>query len=147
MNQLHESKSPSALLKLAFVVGCLALSGTTPLIGQKPKEPSPPKYDVSTESKMKGVVEEINLPPKGSEKEAIHLIVKGDAQAVDIYLCPESFLKDMGVTFNKGDDLGFTTSKVKQNGADLLLAREVVKGNETLVLRDDKGVPVWTPHR
>jgi hypothetical protein len=25
-------------------------------------------------------------------------------------------------------------------------APEVVKGNETLVLCDDKGVPVWTPH-
>jgi hypothetical protein len=130
-----------------LLVGCLTLSGTTPLIGQKPKEPSPLKYDVATESKMKGVVEEINLPPKGSEKEAIHLIVKGEAEPVDIYLCPESFLKDMGVTFSKGDNLGFTTSKVKQNGADLLLAREVVRGDETLVLRDDKGVPVWTPHR
>jgi len=96
---------------------------------------------------MKGVVEEINLPPKGNEKEVIHLTVKGDTEAEDIYLCPESFLKDMGVTFVKGDSIGFTASKVKQNGTDLLLAREVVRGNETLVLRDDKGVPVWTPHR
>ena len=95
---------------------------------------------------MKGVVEEVNLPPKGSDKEVVHLIVKSDAELVDIYLCPQSFLKDMGVSFSKGEDIGLTTSKVKQNGADLLLAREVVRGNETLVLRDDKGVPVWTPH-
>jgi hypothetical protein len=147
LNQPYESKSPCALLQLALLAGCLALSNTTPLIGQKSKEPSPPKYDVSTESKMKGVVEEINLPPKGSEKEVIHLTVKGDAESEDIYLCPESFLKDMGVSFSKGDNIGFTASKVKQNGADILLAREVVRGNETLVLRDDKGVPVWTPHR
>jgi hypothetical protein len=147
LRYLYESNPTITLLKLTLLAGCLALSGTTPVIAQKPKEPSPPKYDVSTESKMKGVVEEINLPPKGSDKEVVHMIVKADAEAVDIYLCPESFLKDMGVSFSKGDELGFTTSKVKQNGADLLLAREIVKGNETLVLRDDKGVPVWTPHR
>jgi hypothetical protein len=38
----------------------------------------------------------------------------------------------------KADDIGLTGSKVKQNGADLILAREVVKGDMTLVLRDGK---------
>jgi hypothetical protein len=147
LRQQYESNPRRSFMRLALLAGCLALSSTTPLTGQKPKEPSSPKYDVSTESKMKGVVEEINLPPKGSEKEVIHLTVKGGAEPEDIYLCPESFLKDMGVTFSKGDNIGFTASKVKQNGVDLLLAREVVKGNETLILRDDKGIPVWTPHR
>ena len=147
LRQLYESNPRRSFLTLAVLAGCLAVSSTAPLMGQKAKEPNSPKYDVSTESKMKGVVEEINLPPKGNEKEVIHLTVKGDTEAEDIYLCPESFLKDMGVTFVKGDSIGFTASKVKQNGTDLLLAREVVKGNETLVLRDDKGVPVWTPHR
>lgn len=147
MRHLYDSNPPRGLWKVSFLAGCLALFCTPPLVGQKPKEASPPKYDLSTEAKMKGVVEEVNLPPKGSDKEVVHLMVKSDAEVVDIYLCPQSFLKDMGVSFSKGEDIGLTTSKVKQNGADLLLAREVVRGNETLVLRDDKGVPVWTPHR
>ena len=146
MRHLYDSNPPSGLWKLAFLSGCLALFCAAPLVGQKPKEANPPKYDLHTEAKMKGVVEEVNLPPKGNDKEVIHLIVKSDADAVDIYLCPQSFLKDMGVSFSKGDEVGLTTSKVKQNGADLLLAREIVRGNETLVLRDDKGIPVWTPH-
>jgi hypothetical protein len=29
----------------------------------------------------------------------------------------------------------------------MILAREVVKGNDTLVLRDDKGKPVWNWHK
>ena len=36
---------------------------------------------------------------------------------------------------------------IKQGEADLILAREVVKGNDTLVLRDEKGNPVWSWHR
>jgi len=68
-------------------------------------------------------------------------------ETVDVYLCPKSFLDDLGVSFGKGDEIALTGSKVKQGETDLILAREVVKGNDTLVLRDDKGNPVWSWHR
>lgn len=103
----------------------------------------PPKYDPATETKMKGVLEELRLPPKGQEKEVVHLLIKNGDDEIDVYLCPKAFMDDMGVTFNKGDAIAVTGSKVKQAGADLMLAREVVKGQDTLVLRDDKGNPVW----
>jgi len=73
--------------------------------------------------------------------------VKNGTEIVDVYLCPKSFLEEMGVSFSKGDQIVVTGSKVKQDGADLVLAREVVKGNDTLVLRDDKGNPVWNWQR
>jgi hypothetical protein len=113
------------------------------LLAQKAPETSPPKYDVHTETKMKGTVEEVQLPPKGSEKEVAHLLVKTGTETADVYLCPKSFLDDMGVSFNKGEEVAVTGSKVKRGEADLVLAREVVKGTDTLVLRDDKGKPVW----
>ena len=102
-----------------------------------------PKYDLGTESKTKGIVEEVKLPPKGSEREAAHLMVKSGDSIVDVYLCPGSFLDDMGVRFSKGDEISLTGSKVKQGELDLVVAREVAKGTDTLVLRDDKGNPVW----
>jgi hypothetical protein len=125
----------------------VALLCTLSLVAQKAQETSPPKYDVHTETKMKGTVEEMKLPPKGSEKEVAHLLVKSGADSVDVYLCPKSFLDDMGVSFSKGDEIALTGSKVKQGEADLILAREVVKGSDTLVLRDDKGNPVWSWRR
>jgi len=105
------------------------------------------KYDPHTEAKIKGIVEELKLPPKGSEKEAAHLLLKDGADNVDVYLCPKSFLDDMGVSYSKGDEVALTGSKVKQGEVDIVLAREVVKGNDTLVLRDEKGNPVWNWHR
>ena len=102
-----------------------------------------PKYDAATETKMKGTVEELKLPEKGHDKEIVHLVMKNGDGTVDIYLCPKSFMDDMGVTFTKGEEIAFTGSKVKQGGADMVLAREVVKGQDTLTLRDDKGKPVW----
>ena len=42
------------------------------------------------------------------------------------------------------DEDGSRLPKVKEGEADMILAREVVKGTDTLVLRDAKGVPVWS---
>jgi hypothetical protein len=128
-------------LPLLFVSLCL-----TPALAQKPQEPSPPKYDLRTETKLKGSVEEVILPSKSNDKVIVHLSVKTGTDTIDVYLCPKSFLDDMGVSFGKGDEISLTGSKVKQGEADLILAREVVKGTDTLVLRDDKGNPVWSWH-
>jgi hypothetical protein len=36
----------------------------------------PPKYDLHTETKLKGAVEEIKLPLKGNEKDVVHLLIR-----------------------------------------------------------------------
>ncbi len=134
--------------EIIFLLVFLVVFLRTPVPAQKSQPPAagPPKYDLHTETKFKGTVEEMKLPPKGREKEIMHLLVKNGTDTVDIYLCPKSFLDDMGIGFSKGDELAFIGSKVKQDGADLILAREVVKGNDTFVLRDEKGGPVWDWH-
>ena len=149
MRASPESGLPNSFWKLLFLAAFLALFCPLPVIAQKAQgnDASAPKYDPHTETKMKGTVEEVKLPPKGSEKEILHLLVKNGTEPVDVYLCPKSFLEEMGVGFSKGDEIAVTGSKVKQDGADLVLAREVVKGNDTLVLRDDKGNPVWNWQR
>jgi len=49
----------------------------------------------------------------------------------------------MGVVFKADDEIEVTGSKIKQDGADLTLAREVVKGGDTLTLRFKDGKPAW----
>jgi hypothetical protein len=135
--------------KIIFQVACLTLLFVAAASGQKNQASAAglPKYDLHAEAKMKGTVEELKLPPKGSEKEAAHLLVKIGTDSVDVYLCPKSFFDDMGMGFSKGDEIALTGSKVKQSEVDLILVREVVKGNDTFVLRDAKGDPVWNWHR
>jgi hypothetical protein len=145
MGRSGETNPSQGFWKLIFPA--VALLCTLPLFAQKSQDTSPPKYDVHTETKMKVTVEEVRLPPKGNEKEVAHLLVKTGTDTVDVYLCPKSFLDDMGVSFSKADEIALTGSKVKQGEADLILAREVVKGSDTLVLRDDKGNPVWNWRR
>ena len=135
---LHSSESSRKSIILFIVVVC-----ALPLIAEKPQETNRPKYDLSTESKMKATVQEVKLPAKGSEKEIVHLLVKIGTDTFDVYLCPKSFLDDMGVNFSQGEEIVVTGSRIKRGEAELILAREVVRGNDTLVLRDEKGNPVW----
>jgi hypothetical protein len=106
-------------------------------------DPPVPKYNAQTETKLKGTVEDVTLPASGHEKDIVHLVMKNGADTVDIYLCPKSFLDDMGVAFSKGDEITVTGSKVKQGETEEVLAKQAERGNDTLVLRDDKGTPVW----
>jgi len=135
----HSSESSRKSILLVIAVVC-----ALPLIAEKPQGTNRPKYDLSTESKMKATVQEVKLPAKGSEKEIAHLLVKIGADTFDVYLCPKAFLDDMGVNFSQGEEIVLTGSRIKQGEAELILAREVVRGNDTLVLRDEKGNPVWS---
>jgi len=130
-------------LEMSLVIAVVMAASSMPMHGQA----GSPKYDGTTEAKFKVTVQDLKLPAKGSEKEAAHLLVKSGEETIDIYLCPKAFLDDMGASFVKGDEVTVTGSKIKQEGGDLVLAREVVKGPDTLMLRDDKGKPVWTWHK
>jgi hypothetical protein len=145
MRYASESSALSSFRKVLFLA-CLSFYGA-PLLAQKSQDTGSPKYNLETETKMNATVEEVKLPPKGSAKEVVHLLIKNGTETVDVYLCPQSFLGDMGMSFSKGDEIALTGSKVKQDGADLILAREVVKGADKFLLRDDKGHPVWKGHR
>jgi len=129
-------------LSLRFSITFSALAAAVLSVATASAQSSLPKYDLATETKMKGTIQELKMPEK-SAKEAARLTLKSGDTTIDVYLCPKSFLDDMGSNLAKGDEVNLTGSKVKQDGADLILAREVIKGSDTLVLRDDKGKPVW----
>lgn len=103
-----------------------------------------PKYDPATETKFKGVVQELKLVPPSGGKPVAYLLLKSSPDATQVFLCPKKFLDEMGVIFAADDAIEITGSKVKQDGADLTLAREVVlKDGDTLTLRFKDGKPAW----
>jgi hypothetical protein len=106
-----------------------------------------PKYDPATEITVKGTVEELKLVPPSGGKPIAYLVTKTgsdkDKDTVQIFLCPKSFLDQMGIAFKTDEAIEVKGSKVKQDGADLILAREMVKGGETLTFRFPDGKPAW----
>ncbi|MGA7909243.1 MAG: hypothetical protein WCA16_17690 [Candidatus Sulfotelmatobacter sp.] len=136
---------PYKSIKILFRVALSLLLWVTPGLSQKtqPEDSSLPKYDLHTEMKTKGVIDEVNLLSVGTRKDFTELIIKNGDDKVHIYVCPKPFEEEMGISFGKGDQIAVTGSKVKHDAVDVILARELVKGEDTLLFRDAKGTPVW----
>ena len=108
---------------------------------------APPKYDRATETTLKVTVEELKLVPPAGTKPIAYLLTKTGPDktkdTVEVFLCPKSFLDELGIAFKADESIQIIGSKVKQDGADLILAREVVKSGETLTFRFQDGKPAW----
>jgi hypothetical protein len=104
---------------------------------------TPAKYDPATETTFKAVVGQLKFVPPAGPKPIAYLETKSPPDSVEVFLCPKKFLDDMGIAFKADDEVQITGSKVKQDGADLILAREVTKGGDTLILRFKDGKPAW----
>lgn len=136
---------PADPLKVLVRIALFLLLSVSAGLAQKTaqEEGGLPKYDLHTEMKTKGVVDEIKLLPVGTRKDFTELIIKNGEDKIQIYVCPKPFQDEMGISFSKGDEIAVTGSKVKQEESDVILAREMLKGTDTLLFRDDKGTPVW----
>ena len=141
---LESATRPYRTLKI-LSIPLLLLLWTPPAFSQKtpPVDSSLPKYDLHTETKTDGVIDEVNQLSIGGRKDFTELIIKRGDDKLHIYVCPKPFQDEVGLSLGKGDRVEVTGSKVKQDASEVILARQLVKGTDTLMFRDNKGNPVW----
>jgi len=140
-------------MKLLGKIGCFvaaACIAAVPSVGQ-PANPGMrmPRYDSSTETNIKGTVEDVLHPQYSSRRGnmGIHLMVKTETGTIEVHLGPSSYVTQQGFAFAKGDAVEVAGSKVTIAGAPAVIAREVVKDGKTLTLRDKTGRPKWAGRR
>lgn len=137
---------PPPAVRLPLQIALSLLLCALPVLSQKAADDTVlPKYDRQTEMKAKGVVDEIKVLSMGTRKDFTELILKSGEDKIQVYLSPKAYQDEMGISFTKGDEIAVTGSKVKQDATDVILAREVTKGSDTLMFRDGQGNPAWNP--
>ena len=114
-----------------------------------------PVYNQNTETTIKGTVEQVRtafLPGGGASRQArgqfsgpIYLNLKSDSSTFRVFLGPSSFLESKNFKFAKGDQVEVTGSKLPSNNA--IVAREVKRGDQVLILRNPQGIPQWSGSR
>lgn len=133
----------SHTLRVLFVAAIVLILSATVLSAQKTgSQTIGQKYDLTTETKLKGTVDEVKVIPGPAE--GIHLIVKSGTETYFVHVAPETFLKEMEFSVNKGDSVEVLGSKIKVDGQEEILAREITDNNNQLTLRDKKGMPIWS---
>lgn len=126
--------------KVLFIVAAVAFAST--LGWAQAASKTGPKYDVANEVKVKGIIEDIREVPGGLA--GTQLAVKTDTKTIVVYVGPGDFLKEIEVSFNKGDQVDVVGAKAPNTMEEEILAREITVGSNTFTLRDDKGIPIWS---
>ena len=146
------------ILTALIVSGLLAAS---PVLAQAPPAPAPaapapaapapppkapatkaPEYDPKAEVTIKGVVEDFHDSKTRGDHPGLHLIVKTETETVEVHACPVRFMTELEFAIEKGDTITVVGSRPEEGG--VVVAREVTKGQTSLILRDKTGAPVWT---
>jgi DNA/RNA endonuclease YhcR with UshA esterase domain len=104
-----------------------------------------PKYDLATEVTLKGTITDIserNCPVSGGL--GFHFILKmQDTKSIEVHVATSKFVKTNEMGLNKGDQVEVVGSKVKFEGTETILARQITHGDEIFVFRFKDGKPAW----
>jgi hypothetical protein len=146
------------LMSWSIVGVCLLLVGGSDAAAQTSQETRPgmrqmmPMYDTKTETTIRGTVETVDeVAPQGRmagrsggrSMSGTHIVLKTDKDSIAVHLGPSAFLEENKLKLAKGDELEVLGSRVTMAGEDVVLAREITRGEQTVKLRDAAGRPVW----
>lgn len=137
----------AAVLAAALAAApALAQAPAAPPAAKAPAAKAPaakaPEYDPKAEVTIKGVVEDFHESKTRGDHPGLHLVVKTETETIEVHACPLRFMKDLEFSIDKGDTV--TVIGSRPGGGEVLVAREVQKGQTSLILRDKDGTPVWT---
>jgi hypothetical protein len=106
-----------------------------------------PRYDTATEVTLRGTITKVETHTGRMGWNGTHLVVSFDAEPLTVHVGPSNYLEQQGFSFAAGEQIEVTGSRIKLEGSDVLIAREIKRGEKVLTLRNSQGVPVWSRNR
>ena len=105
-------------------------------------------YNPATVETVSGEVISVNkMAPSKGMGTGVHLRLKTDKETIPIHLGPSWYIDRLDARIEKGDTIEVKGSRVTVDGKPVIIASEVKKGEATLKLRDDSGIPAWAGWR
>lgn len=101
-------------------------------------------YNPKTETTIKGTIEKVSQVAGHRGWNGTHLALRADDQVYDVHVGPTKYLAKIGLNLSTGEQVEIIGSKIKLNGADAIIAREVKKQDKVFTLRDSQGFPKWS---
>lgn len=98
-------------------------------------------FDPTTETTVKGIVTDVKdfACPVSEGEIGTHLTMQTGNDLMQVHLAPARIMRGQKLVFVPGDQIAVTGSQSEMLGKHDLIAREVDRGNETLVFRDHNG--------
>ena len=105
-------------------------------------------YNPATVENVEGIVESVNkLTPSRGMNYGIHIIINTGKESLSVHLGPSWYIERLDTKIVRNDKVQVKGSRITFNGKPAIIAAEVKKGDNVLVLRDSAGIPVWAGWR
>jgi hypothetical protein len=103
-----------------------------------------PSYAAPASKVVDGKISEIiYLPGPTADTAMVEARVFASGRAALVRLAPVGLLKQSQLALREGDTVSVTGFEVSGMEGDLVVATEIRKGDQRVVLRDPRGQPVW----
>ncbi len=105
-------------------------------------------YDVKTVETVSGEVTAVQetTPFKGMGS-GVHLMLNTDKETISVHLGPVWYIERQDTKIVAGDKIEVKGSRITYEGKPAIIAAELRKGDEVLMLRDANGIPMWAGWR
>jgi hypothetical protein len=138
-------------LKIFIMIAALFILTSGNLFSQKAKSPGMDYsriYDISSVETIVGQIRSIDkIYPSNNSSYGTHMSVFTSAGDITVHLGPGWFIDSQVLQLRVDDNVVVIGSKVTYEGNQVIIAREVTKGDQVLKLRDDLGYPLWAGQR
>ena len=105
-------------------------------------------YNPQTVETITGEVVSVDhITPMKGMHHGVHVVVKSDKETISVHLGPGWYIENQDVKIAPKDKIEVKGSRIAFDGKPAVIAAEVKKGNEVLMLRDASGFPAWSGWR
>ena len=126
---------------LLIAVLLLALALAAPVGGRKGKLQG---TTAPVEKTFSGTIEAVNQHRcEICNWVELSVMLKTDAERLEVRLGPKTFFEEHDFYMSRGDAIQITGLRFTERGKDVVLANEVRKAGESLLLRGKYGKPAW----
>jgi hypothetical protein len=102
-------------------------------------------FDPATVETVQGQVVSIQYATHGAGPGAgVHVQLKTDAGETTVMLGPRRYVDAQPLKLAAGDQISVHGSRMTIGGKPAIVAISVTKGDQTMRLREDSGVPLWS---
>ena len=105
-------------------------------------------YDAKTVETISGeVVSVAEMTPTKGMGRGVHLTLKTDKETIDVHVGPVWYIEHQDTKIAPQDKIEVKGSRITYQGKPAIIAAEIHKGDEVLMLRDANGIPMWAGWR
>lgn len=105
-------------------------------------------YDPKTVETLEGKVLSVEkVTHRGGGGYGIHLMMQTEKETIAVHLGPAWYIEKQTPRLQANDTITVRGSRTTVDGKAAIIAAEIKKGGDTLKLRDENGVPLWSGQR